>query len=37
MKQEEYLRIKKLFIVGIIVSFVTVFGGEIPSEYDEEG
>ncbi len=30
MKQEEYLRIKKLFILGIIVSFVTIFGGEIP-------
>ena len=30
MKQEEYLRIKKLFILGIIVSIVTIFGGEIP-------
>ena len=30
MTQEEYLRIKKLFIFGIIVSIVTIFGGEIP-------
>ena len=30
MKQEKYLRIKKLFIFGIIVSIVTIFGGEIP-------
>ena len=30
MKQEEYLRIQKLFIFGIIVSIVTIFGGEIP-------
>ena len=30
MKQEEFSRIKKLFIFGIIVSIVTIFGGEIP-------
>ena len=30
MKQEEYLRIRKLLLVGIIVSLVTIFGGEIP-------
>ena len=30
MKNEEYLRLRKLFIFGIVVSFITVFGGEIP-------
>lgn len=30
MKTEEYIRLKKMFIFGIVVSFITVFGGEIP-------
>lgn len=30
MRQEDYLRIRKLFLVGIIVSLVTIVGGEIP-------
>ncbi len=30
MEKKEYSRLKKMFIVGIIFSIVTVFGGEIP-------
>ncbi len=30
MKNEEFLRLRKMFIFGIIVSLITVFGGEIP-------
>lgn len=30
MNREKYLHLRKLFIIGIIVSLVTVLGGEIP-------
>lgn len=30
MKSEEYIRLRKMFIFGIVVSLITVFGGEIP-------
>lgn len=30
MKREEYIRLRKIFIFGIVVSLITVFGGEIP-------
>ncbi len=30
MKTEEYIKLKKMFIFGIVASFITVFGGEIP-------
>lgn len=30
MKSEEYIRLRKMFLFGIVVSLVTVFGGEIP-------
>ena len=30
MNKEKYLHLRKLFIIGIIVSVITVFGGEMP-------
>lgn len=30
MKSEEYIRLRKMFLFGIVVSLVTIFGGEIP-------
>ena len=30
MNSEEYIRLRKMFIFGIVVSLITVFGGEIP-------
>lgn len=30
MNSEEYIRLRKMFMFGIVVSLVTVFGGEIP-------
>ena len=30
MNSEEYIRLRKMFIFGIVVSIITVFGGEVP-------
>ena len=30
MNSEEYIRLRKMFIFGIVVSLITVFGGEVP-------
>ena len=30
MKSDEYIRLRKMFIFGIIVSLITILGGEIP-------
>lgn len=30
MKSEEYIRIRKMFVFGIVMSVITVIGGEIP-------
>lgn len=30
MKNEEYIKLRKMFIIGIIMSIITILGGEIP-------
>lgn len=30
MKKDDYLRLKKFFVIGILASLITMFGGEIP-------
>lgn len=30
MRSDEYIRLRKMFIVGIVVSLITILGGEIP-------
>ncbi len=30
MKNDEYIRLRRLFLIGIIMALITIIGGEIP-------
>lgn len=33
MKSDEYIRLRKMFVFGIMVSLITILGGELPIEW----